>query len=100
MDDEYSNIPSHTIEALDRYWNHGFSPGGFLSTLLCGNIYEAIHRADHWNKEKLGYIVEYIIRKAPRGSYGNQDLYQDWINRGEMFQWYQKQRVVDILSTP
>ncbi len=97
MGDDY-NVPSHTIEALDRYWTHGYEPGSFLGMLLCGDVYNAILRADRWNKEALGPIVEYIVRKAPRGSYGNVRLYQDWINRGEYFQWHQKQRVVDYLS--
>ena len=92
------NVPSHTVEALDRYWNYGFEPGSFLGTLLCGDVYNAIQRADRWNLEALGHIVEYIVRKAPRGSYGSVQLYQDWVNHGEQFQWHQKQRVVDYLS--
>lgn len=98
MMEEFTEIPDHTVEALDRYWNYGFSPGSFLGTLLCGDVYNAIFRADTWNKRHLGSIVEYIVRKSPRGSYGSQELVQDWINHGEMFQRYQKQRVVDILS--
>jgi hypothetical protein len=100
MGDDFTDVPSHTIEALDRYWTHGFSPGSFLSSLLCGNIYDAILRADPWNKQALGNIVEYIVHYAPRGSYGREDLYQDWINQGEFFQLHQKQRVVDYLSQP
>ncbi len=99
MGDEYE-VPSHTVEALERYWTYGYSPGSFLSSLLCGDIYGAIGRADHWNKAALGQIVEYIVHKAPRGSYGTSNLYQDWINRGVAFEQHQKQRVVDILSTP
>ena len=95
-----NSVPSHTIEALDRYWTHGYEPGSFLAALLCGDVYNAIVRADPWNKESLGHIVYYIVHNAPRGSYGSPELYQDWVNRGERFQLYQKQRVVDILSTP
>jgi hypothetical protein len=98
MDDEKYEIPSHTLEALDRYWKYGYSPGSFLSYLLCGDIYGAVGRADHWNKAALYQILEYIVHTAPRGSYGTPHLYQDWVNHGEQFQWYQKQRVVDILS--
>ena len=94
----HSNVPQHTLETLDRYWNHGYAPGSFLTALLCGDVYNAILRADSWNKEALGHIVYYIVHNAPRGSYGTPELYQDWINHGERFQWYQKQRVVDYLS--
>ena len=95
---EDKNVPQHTLEALDRYWKYGYAPGSFLTTLLTGNVFDAIGRADNWNKEALGHIVYYIIHYAPRGSYGSPALVQDWINRGEMFQWHEKQRVVDILS--
>ena len=92
------NVPQHTVETLDRYWTHGYAPGSFLTTLLEGDVFNAIGRADHWNKEALGHIVYYIVHHAPRGSYGSKELVQDWINRGEMFQFYEKQRLVAILS--
>ncbi len=91
-------VPSHTLETLDRYWTHGYSPGSFLTALLCGDVYNAVVRADHWNKAALGQIVYYIVHNAPRGSYGSPELYQDWINHGEMFQIYQKTRVMEYLS--
>ena len=97
-DENGVEVPSHTVEALDRYWNYGFAPGSFLGTLLCGDVYNAICRADRWNKQALGPIVEYIVRTAPRGSYGSPELYQDWVNQGEMFQRHQKSRVMEYLS--
>lgn len=97
-DETQLNVPSHTVEALDRYWTHGYAPGSFLGLLLCGDVYNAIYRADRWNKEALGHIVEYIARKAPPGSYGRKDLVQDWINQGEMFQQHQKSKVMEYLS--
>lgn len=99
-DDGLFNIPSHTVEALDLYWKHGLAPGGFLTSLLEGDIYLAIRRADRWNKESLGHIVEYILHTAPLGSYGHTNLVQDWIKQGVAFEQHQKQRVFDILSTP
>ncbi len=96
---EERSVPQHTIDALNRYWTHGYSPGSFLSALLAGDIYNAIGRADFMNKEALGHIVYYIVHNAPRGSYGSPELVQDWINKGEMFQWHEKNRVVEYLST-
>ncbi len=98
MGDDKDEVPSHTLEALDRYWIHGYSPGSFLSALLCGDIFNAIVRADQWNKAALGHIAYYIAHNAPRGSYGSPELVQDWINQGEMFQRYQKSRVMEYLS--
>lgn len=98
MGDEDKNVPEHTKQALERYWTYGYAPGSFLTTLLAGDIFNAISRADHWNKMELGHIVYYIVHKAPVGSYGSPELVQDWINRGEMFQLHEKRRVVDYLS--
>jgi hypothetical protein len=98
MNDDKYHVPSHTLETLDRYWTHGYSPGSFLAALLCGDVYNAVVRADHWNREALGHIVYYIVHHAPRGSYGSPELYQDWINQGKMFQSYQKSRVMEYLS--
>ena len=56
MGDEFDNVPSHTKEALDRYWTHGYEPGSFLGMLLCGDVYNAVLCADHWNKQSLGPI--------------------------------------------
>ncbi len=94
-----SNVPKHTLDALDRYWTHGYQPGSFLTMLLCGKVFDAVNRADHMNKEALGHIVYYIVHFAPRGSYGSEELVQDWINKGEMFQWHEKNRIVEYLST-
>ncbi len=98
MGDDDRLVPDHTKSALERYWTHGYEPGSFLGSLLCGDVFNAILRADPWNKEALGPIVEYIMRKAPRGSYGSVALYQDWVNRGVAFQQHEKNRVVDYLS--
>ena len=95
---DHLDVPTHTIEALENYWTHGYAPGGFLSSLLCGDVYYAIRRADPWNKTALGHVVEYIIHKAPPGSYGSEELYQDWINRGVAFKQHEKNRVLDYLS--
>lgn len=99
MNEEDNNVPNHTKGALERYWLYGYAPGSFLGYVLCGDIYNAVTRADSSNLDALGHILVYIVRNAPRGSYGSVDLYQDWVNKGEMFQWHQKNRVIEYLST-
>jgi len=94
----YPEVPSHTIEALENYWIRGFEPGSFLNAALAGDLYQAAARADRWNKDALGHIAVYIAREAPDGSWGSSKVVRDWCNRGEWFQRYEKQRVVDILS--
>lgn len=97
---QYPNVPSHTIETLENYWRHGFEPGGFVTSVLCNDLYTAAMRADHWNKGALGHIVEYVINEAPEGSYGSAELVKDWCRKGVAFKQHEKNRLVDILSTP
>ncbi len=97
---QYPNVPSHTLEALDNYWKHGWEPGSFLTAVLCNDLYTATVRADHWNKGALGYIVEYLINEAPHGSYGSVEIVKDWCRKGVAFKQHEKHRLVDILSTP
>jgi hypothetical protein len=96
---QYPNVPSHTIEALENYWTHGWEPGGFLTAVLYNDLYTAAMRADHWNKGALGYIVEYLVNEAPDGSYGSEYKVKDWCRKGAAFQQHEKRRLVDILST-
>ena len=95
----YPHVPSHTREALDNYFKHGWEPGGFTTSMLVGDLYGAAGRADHINKGAMGYIAEYIYNEAPEGSWGSIELVRDWCNKGKYFQRYEKTRVVDILST-
>ena len=92
------NVPSHTVEALERYWNHGFEPGSFLMSLLMGDLYAAVARADHWNKGNFAAIVDYVVMEGPEGSWGSEYAVRNWIAKGDAFQNYQRRRVVNILS--
>ncbi len=86
------------IESLNNYWNHGYEPGGFITSVLVNDLYGAVQRADHWNKPNLARIVEYIANTAPYGSWGNPETVNDWLKKGHYFQTYQRKRVMDILS--
>lgn len=97
---QYPNVPGHTVEALTNYWTHGFEPGGFLMSMLMGDLYLAAARADHWNKGAMGYIVDFIVNEAPHGSWGSEYVVKDWLAKGVAFKQHEKNRLVDILSTP
>jgi hypothetical protein len=97
-DYNYPNVPSHTAEALANYWIHGYEPGGFLTSMLVGDLYRAAARADHWNKDAMGHIATMIAEVGPEGSWGNPDIVASWLNKGPAFQHYEKQRLMDILK--
>jgi len=76
--EEFSN---YTEEALENYIIHGLPPGGFLQAVLVGDLYLAVARADHWNAQSLGKIVEWIRNNAPKACYSdcqNYDVIDTW----------------------
>lgn len=91
-------IPEHTQGALERYLTHGLEPGSFLMAVLVNDLFGAVGRADSWNSAALADIVKWLYNEAPRGSFGNEELVNDWLNRGEYFKAFNKQLVVDILA--
>ena len=95
-----ASVPDHTMEALTNYFNHGWEPGSFLRSVLVNDLYGAVARADHINREAIPNIVTWIVNNAPYGSWGSEEAFRDWVKHGVYFQRYEKQRVVDILSTP
>lgn len=64
---DYSVIPEHIIDALERYTEKGISPGHFLTAVIEGDLFEAIGRADNENMRILVQIACYVYNnvKAP-----------------------------------
>jgi len=44
-------LPPHMRMPMFRYLAFGISGGGFMTTILSGNYYVAIHRADQINRD-------------------------------------------------
>ena len=72
-------FPNHTQEALERYFVHGLLPGSFVEAVLVNDLYSAATKADHWNKQRLAAIAQWIVFNAPRGSYGSWEAVEAWL---------------------
>lgn len=70
------HIPSHTFEALYRYYRHGYNPGGFLSAVISDQAWLAAAQADHKNSQNLANIILFN-REASEYSKNNKDE-KDW----------------------
>lgn len=78
---ELSNlVPEHTMGALERYIFNGLEPGGFLTAVIEGDLYDAIARADHYNQKALADIVKYIYNYCPAGSFGSKRAFGEWLH--------------------
>ena len=75
-------LPPHMIGAVVRYVLHGIPPGGFLSAVICGNLYDAIRRADDVNKNALPEYGMFFTNYTPIGCFGGQKIMSDWIDAG------------------
>jgi len=65
-------------EAIENYLIHGYMPGGFLTSVLANDLYMAVGRADHWNKDRLPQIVNEVLYKMPSVSWGSYAAVNDW----------------------
>lgn len=65
-------------ESLENYLMRGYEPGGFLTAVLCNNLYLAVGRADHLNKQNLFRIVNEVIYKMPKIAIYSREAIRDW----------------------
>ena len=96
--DYFSPVPDHTREALERYFLYAFEPGSFVKAVLCNDLVSSVARADHFNKPAIAGIVEWIVNNAPEGSWGHEEYYQEWINKGPAYERFQKSLVWEALN--
>ena len=98
-------IPDHTQEALEHYLLRGYEPGGFLTSMLAGDLYRAISVADTVNRQMMWAIGRWIINNAPRGSWGSYDSVSAWCDdadgrRTAYATEVERTHIVRVLSTP
>ena len=96
--DYFSKVPEHTQGALTRYFLYAFEPGSFLRAVLSNDLYSSVARADTFNQPALADIVKWLIDNAPDGSWGHEDYYQEWINKGPAYERFQKSLVWEALN--
>lgn len=91
-------IPENIYHALTRYWNEALPPGSFLTAVLSNNLMDSIDYADYVTERYFADIVNYVKYHAPPGSYGNLELVYSWLEQGDYYVQYQKQRTWEALS--
>jgi hypothetical protein len=53
-------------------------PGGFLTAVLCNDLFLAVSRADHMNQACLSEIAKWIYNSMPMAARGSEDQMMDW----------------------
>ncbi len=72
------SMESH-IETLRLYVEGGCEPGSCTRSILEGDVFLAIRRADINTRQLLGDIVLWIVQNMPLGSYGSRAKVDGWI---------------------
>lgn len=81
FENEFADIPEHTKDGIRRYVEHHCQPGGFLTAVICGNLFEAVRRADLSNRRNIVLIALWFDRYFP-GLCGADNL-REWISNKE-----------------
>ena len=71
-------ILQHTREALDRWVENGWYPGGFLEAVLTNNLFGAIGHADDMNRVAIFDICSYVYNEIPGNCHGSHEAMSAW----------------------
>lgn len=63
--EEFAAIPDNIKGGLARYIEHHIQPGGFLTAVICGDLFEAVRRADPVSRESIPLVAIWLDRNCP-----------------------------------
>lgn len=72
-------IPNNIKDSIDRYVEHGISPGSFTRAVLENNLANAIGRSDDYSYNNLSAIVRYVYNKIPSNCWGSKEAVEKWM---------------------
>jgi hypothetical protein len=87
-------------ESLYNYFVYGLEPGGFMTAVLSNDLYGASARADFENTKIMAQYAQWLVNRAPYGSYGSAEMVRGWLGQNEYFVRFQKDLVAERLRTP
>ena len=73
-------IPARMMGGMQRYFEHGLSPGSFLMAVLCNDLVGAAYAADDENLSALPAYAAYLYNEAPSGSWGSRTAVTHWMS--------------------
>lgn len=70
---------SYAIPSIELYLFEGIHPGGYLTSLISGDLYLAASRADHQNRFLMADQAKWMFLNFPQGSFGTPENFLNWI---------------------
>jgi hypothetical protein len=81
MDIDYSSLPHYMQDGVRRYIEDGIPPGGFLTAVICNDLFGAFAKADHVNQRAMKDYVVFFYNEAPCGCWGSREVMNTWIDQ-------------------
>lgn len=78
----WSLIPEHCREGLERYIREGVETGSFLMAVLENDLRRAVECADFVNRQTLPGYVMFLNNYAPSGCWGSPQKVGRWVSQG------------------
>jgi hypothetical protein len=73
------DVPKDFADPMYNYLVHGYSPGGFFTSVLANDFHGAISRSHPANSiEALKHLGGWIMDCAPRECHGSYDAVSNW----------------------
>jgi len=80
---DYSKVPAHMQEALERYVEHHIRPGSFLTAILENDFIRAFAQADTTNRNYLAQWAETLYWELPSACWGSKEKVESWLDKRE-----------------
>lgn len=76
----YKQVPvEHMVGAVQRYLEHGISPGSFLTSVITNNLSGAVAHGDEDNIRHLADWVKFFYNHTPSNSWGSVETMEDYM---------------------
>jgi hypothetical protein len=76
----YSILPEHMREGMERYIEHGIRPGDFLYLILCNDFVHALCHADSINTARIVDYAQFLYLELPAVCWGSREKVENWMN--------------------
>lgn len=74
-------LPLYMWPGLERYLEHGYKPGQFLTAILSNDLAMACQHADDENKVLLHTWTKFLHNNVPMVCWGSIENFRNWANQ-------------------
>ena len=76
-------ITDRMLDCIRDYVEKGFTPGGFLTSVICNDLCSSVFRSDDENLHNLPAFVAYFANETPGTCWGSYEKMQQWLNKDQ-----------------